>query len=177
MEKEAQACEGDPQGSPGGRSHSFTVPLNVIFTEKTQHAITCPLKLREAEVRTRSPLIISQRTLQWWMSEEKELCCLCINCKMPVQPLPYSQGPAEPKSIRHVPWLKTGVEGEPAGYVTAEDTHGDFQWWKHGISTGKTRRRGSIWAKSRGKAWTGNTSHFRGSRYNWEEGRQDRSIQ
>lgn len=31
------------------------------------------------------------------------------------------------------------MEGEPAGHVTEEDTHGNFQWWKHSISIGKIR--------------------------------------
>lgn len=61
-------------------------------------------------------------------TEEKELChYLSINRKMPVQSLPYSQGPEEFKTIRHLHRLKTGVAGEPAAYVTEEDTHGDFQ--------------------------------------------------
>lgn len=62
-------------------------------------------------------------------TEEKELCHhLSINRKMPVQSLPYSQGPEELKAIRHLQRLKIGVAGEAAAYVTEEDTHGDFQW-------------------------------------------------
>lgn len=72
-------------------------------------------------------------------TEENRLCHLSIHHKMPVHSLPYCQGPEEFKSIRHVCWLKMGVEGEPAGYVTEEDTHGNFQRWKQRISIGKTR--------------------------------------
>lgn len=62
-------------------------------------------------------------------TEEKELChYLSINQKMPVQSLPYCQDPEGFKTIRDLQRLKTSVAGEPAAYVTEEDTHGDFQW-------------------------------------------------
>lgn len=76
MEKEAQACAGDPRGFPGEGVIHLLSPRNAIFTEKTQQAITCPSKLGKAEVRTRSPRIISQRTLQWWIQRTKN-CDTC----------------------------------------------------------------------------------------------------
>lgn len=110
-------------------------------------------------------------------TEENRLCHLSIHHKMPVHSLPYCQGPEEFKSIRHVCWLKTGVQGEPAGYVTEEDTHGNFQRWKQRISIGKTRHGDLYLGQEQRHSMDRGQESLQGKLVHGEEGRQDRSSQ